>query len=130
MKKGKNNYRWRGLNEAVKTIKGCEKDPDYVQIEKLKKQKSLEYLANSFLKLFLKKPAISLEEAAKEIINEANEQLLRTKIRRLYDIINVFKSLGLVKKTTLPSKKPGFKWLGTENLLNYIKEKNQPSEDK
>jgi hypothetical protein len=41
-------------------------------------------------------------------MKDLEEDGLRTKIRRLYDIINVFKSLKLVKKTTLPNKKPGF----------------------
>jgi len=38
---------------------------------------------------------------------------IKTKIRRLYDIINVFRSLGLVKKTALGVKKPGYEWVGT-----------------
>jgi transcription factor E2F7/8 len=33
-------------------------------------------------------------------------------IRRLYDIANVFKSMGLIKKTTMENKKPGFQWIG------------------
>ena len=48
---------------------------------------------------------------------------MKTKVRRLYDIVNVFKSLRLVKKITLNTKKPGFKWLGVENLKEFIKEK-------
>ena len=83
-------------------------------------------MASGLLKLFLHwKPILSLEEAAKEIIKEAEADSLRTKIRRLYDIINVFKSLKLVKKTTLPNKKPGFKWLGTDLLQDYIKVKSE-----
>ena len=62
--------------------------------------------------MILKKNILSLEEAAKEIIIDADEDILKTKIRRLYDIVNVFKSLGLVKKISLGTKKPGFKWLG------------------
>jgi transcription factor E2F7/8 len=47
------------------------------------------------------------------MMKEMDEASVRTKIRRLYDIINVFRSLGLVKKTSLPSKKPGYEWAGT-----------------
>ena len=85
------------------------------------KEESLEYLASGLLKLFLHwKPVLSLEEAAKEIIRDLEGDKLRTKIRRLYDIINVFKSLKLVQKITLPNRKNGFKWLGTRFLEDYI----------
>ena len=40
-KKGKNNYRWKGLKEAVKTIEECQKSPNSIQIRKEKKEKSL-----------------------------------------------------------------------------------------
>ena len=81
-------------------------------MKSLKKEKSLEYLANTFLKIMIKRNTISLEEAAKELINDVDEEFLKTKIRRLYDIVNVFKSLNLVRKISLGTKKPGFKWLG------------------
>jgi len=65
-KKGKNNYWWKGLSEAVRTITQCKMEGESFKIENLKKEKSLEYLACGFLKIFLlSKPAISLEEAAK-----------------------------------------------------------------
>ena len=62
--------------------------------------------------MMIKRNTISLEEAAKELINDVDEEFLKTKIRRLYDIVNVFKSLNLVRKISLGTKKPGFKWLG------------------
>ena len=83
-----------------------------MEVKSLKKEKSLEYLANTFLKIMIKRNTISLEEAAKELINDVDEEFLKTKIRRLYDIVNVFKSLNLVRKISLGTKKPGFKWLG------------------
>ena len=46
----------------------------------------------------------------------------------MYDIVNVFKSLRLVKKITLSKKKPGFRWLGVENLIKFIEEKNEEGE--
>jgi len=40
---------------------------------------------------------ISLEEAAKKIsAKEIEDQKLKTKIRRLYDIANVLQSIGLI----------------------------------
>lgn len=53
-----------------------------------------------------------MEDAAKVLIHTNDSALVKTKIRRLYDIVNVFKSLGLVQKMHIPSKKPGFEWLG------------------
>jgi transcription factor E2F7/8 len=46
-------------------------------------------------------------------MKEMDDASVKTKIRRLYDIINVFRSLGLVRKASLPSKKPGYEWAGT-----------------
>lgn len=56
---------------------------------------------------------VTLEEAARLISPECHDELkLKTQIRRLYDIANVFKSLGLIQKVHLPNRKPAFKWLG------------------
>jgi len=38
----------------------------------------------------------------------------------LYDIANVFSSLGLIKKICLDSKKPAFQWVGTTGLDELI----------
>jgi len=53
-------------------------------------------------------------------------QKLKTKVRRLYDIANVFKSLGLVKKTYLSNRKPGFEWIGVSGLYDTFKAKSEP----
>lgn len=38
-------------------------------------------------------------------------------IRRLYDIANVLKSMGLIKKILLDTNnKPGFKWIGIPGI--------------
>ncbi len=43
---------------------------------------------------------------------------LKTKVRRLYDIANILASLHLLMKTQLPdSRKPAFRWLGTESEI-------------
>ena len=42
---------------------------------------------------------------------------LKTKVRRLYDIANVLSSLNLIMKVNLsPSRKPGFQWLGIDGI--------------
>jgi len=42
----------------------------------------------------------------------------------LYDIANVFSSLGLIKKTCLDSKKPAFQWVGNRGLDELIESLN------
>lgn len=37
---------------------------------------------------------------------------IKTKIRRLYDISNVFKAMGLVKKVITKDRKVAIEWLG------------------
>lgn len=68
---------------------------------------------------------LSLEEAARVLIPTEDSAMIKTKIRRLYDIVNVFKSLGLVHKVHIPSKKPGFSWLGASRLQNIIQERKE-----
>ena len=59
--------------------------------KKSKKEKSLGILCKQFIGLFVNwKRVISLEEAARQISKkDIEEQKLKTKIRRLYDIANV-----------------------------------------
>ena len=52
----------------------------------------------------------TLEETAKRL--GSNSSKLKTKIRRLYDITNVFKSLGLIRKATTIDKKIAIEWQG------------------
>ncbi|EOA25058.1 hypothetical protein CARUB_v10018365mg [Capsella rubella] len=81
-----------------------------------RREKSLGLLTQNFIKLFVCSEAriISLEEAAKLLLGDAhNTSIMRTKVRRLYDIANVLSSMNLIEKTqTLDSRKPAFKWLG------------------
>lgn len=58
---------------------------------KYKKVKSLGSFCQQFIYLFVTwKDVISLEEAARQISSdEIDEKMLKTKIRRLYDIANV-----------------------------------------
>ncbi|KAG2329661.1 hypothetical protein Bca52824_000841 [Brassica carinata] len=81
-----------------------------------RREKSLGLLTQNFIKLFVCSEAriISLDEAAKLLLGDAhNTSVMRTKVRRLYDIANVLSSMNLIEKThTLDSRKPAFKWLG------------------
>ena len=47
---------------------------------------------------------------------------IRIFLRPLYDIANVFKSLGLIKKITLNSKKPAFEFIGESGLISFLDE--------
>lgn len=49
-------------------------------------------------------------------MNESNDETKKTKVRRLYDIVNVFKCLGLVRKVKTSGAKPAYEWLGCEEL--------------
>jgi len=44
---------------------------------------------------------------------------LKTKIRRLYDITNVFKAIGLVKKTLTEDRKVAIEWLGSAGFEQF-----------
>jgi transcription factor E2F7/8 len=63
----------------------------------------LERLSIGFVLIFKKKSIVTLEDAARMISPENTDELkiktqviFKLKIRRLYDIANVFKSLGLI----------------------------------
>ncbi|KDP31157.1 hypothetical protein JCGZ_11533 [Jatropha curcas] len=81
-----------------------------------RKEKSLGLLTQNFVKIFLcsKVNLISLDEAAKLLLGDVhNSSIMRTKVRRLYDIANVLSSLKLIEKThTAETRKPAFRWLG------------------
>ncbi|XVF12155.1 hypothetical protein REPUB_Repub08aG0090000 [Reevesia pubescens] len=81
-----------------------------------RREKSLGLLTQNFVKLFVCSNAelISLDEAAKLLLGNAhNASIMRTKVRRLYDIANVLSSMNLIEKThTVDTRKPAFRWLG------------------
>ncbi|XP_077569313.1 transcription factor E2F8 isoform X2 [Stigmatopora nigra] len=86
-----------------------------------RKDKSLRVMSQKFVMLLLvsNPPVVSLDIAAKFFIREEqcglqDENKLKTKVRRLYDIANVLRSLRLIEKVHLTEerKKPAFKWVG------------------
>ncbi|XP_057687912.1 transcription factor E2F8 [Corythoichthys intestinalis] len=86
-----------------------------------RKDKSLRVMSQKFVMLFLvsNPPVVSLDIAAKILIGEEqgadqDKNKFKTKVRRLYDIANVLRSLKLIEKVHLTEekKKPAFKWVG------------------
>lgn len=82
-----------------------------------RREKSLGVLSQKFVRLFLhaQRGVVSLESAARRLMDETkiDENRLKTKIRRLYDIANILCSLNLIEKTHIAdgSRKPAFKWI-------------------
>ncbi|KAK9684661.1 hypothetical protein RND81_10G223500 [Saponaria officinalis] len=99
-----------------------------------RREKSLGLLTQNFVKLFLCSDAelISLDEAAKCLLGDGlNAVVMRTKVRRLYDIANVLSSMQLIEKTNqTESRKPAFRWLGlrdrTENTISGLPFSTEP----
>ncbi|KAM3966547.1 transcription factor E2F7 [Aphomia sociella] len=136
--KRKNTYLWYGgsrLNSFLKTLK---KQGEHLKLSDAlrgrapkppaPKHKTLGILAQRFLMLFLVEPPntlINLEMAVRVLIDTSskNQTILspeqqdrqhKSKVRRLYDIANVFISVGLIEKVSGNSilKKPVFKYVG------------------
>nr|XP_043608075.1 E2F transcription factor-like E2FF [Erigeron canadensis] len=84
--------------------------------ETIRKEKSLGLLTQNFIKLFITSDAdvITLDTAATMLLGDLHDPTaMRTKVRRLYDIANVFSSMNLLQKMRHPeSGKPAFRWLG------------------
>ncbi|KAI3997642.1 hypothetical protein MKX01_011059 [Papaver californicum] len=83
--------------------------------------KSLRQLTQEFVKFLLCSDGkvVTLDQAARILLMDANNSSEKrcndTKVRRLYDIANVLRSIGLIEKTYyLNSGNPAFKWLGLQ----------------
>ncbi|EOA30894.1 hypothetical protein CARUB_v10014041mg [Capsella rubella] len=85
-----------------------------------RKEKSLWLLSQNFVKMFLcsDDDLITLDSAAKALLSDSQDPVhMRTKVRRLYDIANVFSSMNLIEKTHIPeTKKPAYRWLGSDSI--------------
>ncbi|KAG7481947.1 hypothetical protein JOB18_008799 [Solea senegalensis] len=87
-----------------------------------RKDKSLRVMSQKFVMLFLvsNSRVVSLDVAAKILIGEdqdadPDKNKFKTKVRRLYDIANVLRSLKLIEKVHVTDKrgrKPAFEWVG------------------
>ncbi|KAL1205952.1 E2F transcription factor-like E2FD [Cardamine amara subsp. amara] len=102
------------------TLHDQENSSTYLKLDNNKKEKILWLLSQNFLKLFLCSydDLIALDSVTKALLGETQDPINRkTKIRRLYDIANVFSSLRLIEKTHMPdSKKAAYRWLGFESM--------------
>ncbi|XP_026176232.1 transcription factor E2F8 [Mastacembelus armatus] len=91
-----------------------------------RKDKSLRVMSQKFVMLFLvsNPRVVSLDVAAKILIGEdqgadQDKNKFKTKVRRLYDIANVLRSLKLIEKvhvTEERGRKPAFEWVGPEDF--------------
>lgn len=134
-RKAKNRYAWYGLGRLPSAlqrqklmgppgVKSEDEDSDMdtpstqggSKSRQTRREKSLGTLSQKFVRLFLSADdgIVSLESAARRLMDNANmdENRLKTKIRRLYDIANILCSLGLIEKTHMADggRKPAFKW--------------------
>lgn len=115
----KNKYVWRGLRKAVETIEAAQLGE--AESVSDKREKSLENLASRFLRIFLaaKEPVV-LESVSRVLMHTEDPVLVKTKIRRLYDIVNVFKSIAIVQRVRVAGMKPSFQWQGLAGLKELI----------
>ncbi|GKV08610.1 hypothetical protein SLEP1_g20218 [Rubroshorea leprosula] len=114
-----NSSRFVDDNESGESINVKSDDNSFASMKAdNKREKSLLLLTQNFIKLFLCSDVdiITLESAAIALLGDSNNSTaMRTKIRRLYDIANVFSSMNLIEKIHHPeSRKPAFRWLGWE----------------
>ncbi|XP_042346765.1 transcription factor E2F8 isoform X2 [Plectropomus leopardus] len=91
-----------------------------------RKDKSLRVMSQKFVMLFLvsNPRVVSLDVAAKILIGEdqgadQDKNKFKTKVRRLYDIANVLRSLKLIEKVLVTEergRKPAFEWVGPQEF--------------
>eukprot|EP00299_Pterocystis_sp_00344_P010001 c4374_g1_i1.p1 GENE.c4374_g1_i1~~c4374_g1_i1.p1 ORF type:complete len:521 (-),score=101.67 c4374_g1_i1:168-1730(-) len=118
---GKNRYAWLGLDNIPIGLERIQQEEAVLKSSQLgfeRRENSLGSLSRAFVRLFLRGETeyISLEDAAVHLlgcIDPKDKQQSAPKVRRLYDIANVFTSIGLIKKVKLSnSRKPAFQWAG------------------
>uniref|UniRef100_A0A8C7RMP6 Transcription factor E2F8 n=1 Tax=Oncorhynchus mykiss TaxID=8022 RepID=A0A8C7RMP6_ONCMY len=122
-------------NEEVGGGGGSQKEMFFVELPGVefkaasvnsRKDKSLRVMSQKFVMLFLVSTprVVSLEVAARILIGEdqvadQDKSKFKTKVRRLYDIANVLRSLKLIEKvhvTEERGRKPAFEWTGPEDF--------------
>jgi hypothetical protein len=143
VKKSKNVYIWKNvslfttklkiLSAAGNSLADTLKLFYFESRPMTSKKKMLTYLTLKVLKLFYTtKPILSFNEIMKiceEHYSSVQTQLAflrqdefesKNRIRRLYDIINVFKALGLIIKISNKTDKKIYVWKGENGFLSVI----------
>ncbi|KAM3143400.1 hypothetical protein pb186bvf_004461 [Paramecium bursaria] len=122
-RKCKNQYLWMGFRKIMRTVEMYQENVDSMDLACTKREKSLEVMAAGIIRMFLYGSKVwTLEEAASKLAEKNNLEKVKTKIRRLYDIANVFRSIGLIKKIHLSNNKPAFEWVGIPGLNQYYEQ--------
>ncbi|XVE83880.1 hypothetical protein DITRI_Ditri16bG0123600 [Diplodiscus trichospermus] len=137
-RKGKNQYSWKGFGEIPRALEKLKEEARKQNFYITGCNKSLRVSAKNETRVSVnmkidgqdnrsetskhigKAEIITLDSAAVALLGDAHDSTaMRTKVRRLYDIANVFASMNLIEKTHHPeSRKPAFRWLGLETKLH------------
>ncbi|XP_062018236.1 E2F transcription factor-like E2FE [Rosa rugosa] len=147
-RKSKNTYTWKGFGAVPNALKelreeGLDLTPipaacnNNNTLDETKREKSLALLAQNFVKLFVctgsESKSISLDEAAKLLLGVGdahNVSVMRTKVRRIYDIANVLSSVNLIEKThTADTGKPAYRWLGLNGRRDGLNLNSEPNSE-
>lgn len=127
----KNVYLWCGLSSISETLSRLESGEELVPEKELlqgrfksksNKKKMLTSLSMKLIRLFMAssrtQTCMTLEEAARVFCGQyASASKIKTKVRRLYDISNVFLALNILEKTMVESRKPAYIWRGLEGFI-------------
>ena len=135
MKKAKNKYIWKGLEEfknKLVILRNDLSDPlskvfnfEFRPIRS--KKKMLTYMSLKVLRFFSAyKNSINFAEIVKLCLcKKENEEFIDEKqastTRRLYDIVNVLSALGLISKVYNSQSKKLYRWNGEEGMTRHIK---------
>nr|KJB33721.1 hypothetical protein B456_006G027400 [Gossypium raimondii] len=120
-RKGKNQYLWKGFGEIPKALEKLKEEAlkqNFCFSDCSKSLRVLDENESADSSYVKNEGQDNLSESSKRtaiaLLGDVhNSTAVRTKVRRLYDIANVFSSMNLIEKTHHPeSRKPAFRWLG------------------
>ncbi|TYH52454.1 hypothetical protein ES332_D09G029300v1 [Gossypium tomentosum] len=120
-RKGKNQYLWKGFGEIPKALEKLKEEAlkqNFCFSDCSKSLRVLDENESADSSYVKNEGQDNLSDSSKRtaiaLLGDVhNSTAVRTKVRRLYDIANVFSSMNLIEKTHHPeSRKPAFRWLG------------------